>query len=220
MERINNFCKDFGINIEVAENKLKECVGDCEYFKTKHNKGTQLEALYFATISLKNGYIQKILEIGTGYGTMADILTKLFPMAQIDTVDLPENDKNYLPLAIRKENPERFQEIISQPNIHYHNKNSFYLQGYNELSDKDEIIRYDLIWLDGGHNYPVVAWDLAYSYNHLGIGGYLFIHDYNRPNTDVKRAVDHIANIIPEKINYLPFALYDPKAATCWLKKI
>ena len=54
----------------------------------------------FSAISLKNN-VKDILEIGTYDGFNCLILKKLFPYAEIDTLDLAENDEESLKLYNR-----------------------------------------------------------------------------------------------------------------------
>ena len=75
------------------ENVLKEI--DIEKYKmsSEHLK-------IFSAISLKNN-VKDILEIGTYDGFNCLILKKLFPYAEIDTLDLAENDEESLKLYNR-----------------------------------------------------------------------------------------------------------------------
>ncbi|MHA1491063.1 MAG: class I SAM-dependent methyltransferase [Promethearchaeota archaeon] len=215
IKELKKFCNLFGTTLEQAESKLKQVVGiNYQYFKTKFTKGQSLEALYFTILSITEKDINNILELGTGKGIMTNILAKLFPNAKIYTIDLPQSDHEYYKLAQRREMTiDKFKKNINLPNIHFIERNSFYLPIMN-LPDT-----FDLIWVDGGHNYPTVSWDLMYSYNRLKKKGFIFMHDYNRLGTDVKHAIDALSEIVPEKINYLPFTFYDRNAKTCWFQK-
>jgi len=46
---------------------------------------------------------------------------------------------------------------------------------------------FDLIWVDGGHNYPEIAWDLCNSYNLLNKGGILMCDDIIKMEKDFAR---------------------------------
>ena len=85
----------------------------------------------------------------------------------------------------------------------------------------------DLIFVDGGHSYPVVARDTMYAYNRTNSGGFIVFHDYNRPSNDPRRSTNdvkdlidnYLSQIVEEEIYYLPWAGYDSQAKTCVLRK-
>lgn len=206
------------VTYEEAESKLhKATSGKCLYFESK--TGQQLEALYFAAISLIKKDVYNILEIGTGSGANTVILAALFPNAKIYTYDLPKQDRDYGNLAWRG-NDRGFSERILQDNIVFHEKNSFFM-----LSDN--LPDFDLVYVDGGHSYPAVAWDTMYAYNKTLSGGFIVFHDYNRPNNDPSRDANHvkdlidnyISTMIDEQIVYLPWSGYDREAKTCLIQK-
>ena len=156
------------------------------------------------------------MEIGTGRGRTAFVLSKLFPTAKVYTIDLPKSDYQFNKLAIRSDfNHEKFKNYLNQSNIQYFEENSLYLPKLNLPK------YFDLIWVDGGHNYPTVAWDLMFCYNKLNANGIMLMHDYNIETTDVKDAIDKLDKIIPEKIQFLPFGPFGhyDKARICWLQK-
>ena len=69
------------------------------------NKGLSSEhEIIFSSISVnKNKSINDILEIGTFDGFNALLLSNLFPNSNIDTIDLPENDEDFINFYNRKE---------------------------------------------------------------------------------------------------------------------
>lgn len=211
---IQEFAELLGTTLEQGEQKILNTIGDdCQYFTSKNAKQQNLELLYFALISMVKK-CNNILEIGTGKGYMAHCLSLLFPDAQIYTFDIPPDDKQYESLAIRIGDELYFEKNISKPNVKFFPRNSFFMP-----QCLDESIKFDLVWLDGGHEYPAVAWDLMYSYNHLLPNGYLFIHDYNKADNNVKECVNSVGRIIKETIHQLPFAGYLPNVKTCWIRK-
>ena len=213
-KNLNKFCNSFGISMQDVENKLKSITGKNHlYFTTKKTKGQYLELFYFTAISLKYPNFSDILEIGTGKSDNTIVLADLWKKAKIITCDLPEADFQFNKLGIRKNQIQRFnKKILSKSNITYVNKNSFFLPSFANK-------KFDFIWVDGGHNYPTVAWDIMFAYNFCKSAGYIFFDDYN-PETDVPRVIDHVVKIIPEKINFLPFAAYrNENHKICWLKK-
>lgn len=214
MKEVEELCSSFGVTLGDAEQKLKDVAGsDYTYFTTKNGKGQAMESLWFTIVSLstKGEGIKNILEIGTGKAEKTEILSKLFPGANVITFDLPEMDKEFELLALRK-NDKYFLERINRENVTFIPQNSFFLLQH-------DLPMFDFIWLDGGHNYPAVAWDLFYSYHKLNKDGFLFMHDYKRHGTDVQDVVDGVATLIPESLNFLPFAKYDPSSKVVWLIK-
>lgn len=215
---LSSYFDKVGLTYLEAEEKLRKVTsGKCLYFESE--TGQQLEALIFSSISLIKSSVDNILEIGTGSGANTMILAALFPHAKIHTYDLPKKDRDYGNLAWRAED-SGFSERILQDSIIFHEKNSFFM-----LSD--ELPDFDLVYVDGGHSYPAVAWDTMYAYNKTLPGGFIVFHDYNRPNNDPTRDANHvkdlidnyISTMIDEQIVYLPWAGYDNEARTCLIHK-
>jgi predicted O-methyltransferase YrrM len=120
--------------------------------------------------------VRRILEIGTYDGETAFLLSKIFPHSEILTLDLPEDDP-ILRSTYHREQPEALREFIelrnyniTQPNIDYIAKNSFFAP---------EILagQFDLIWVDGGHLYPEIAWDICNAYHLCAPGGWILCDD-------------------------------------------
>ena len=66
---------------------------------------------------------------------------------------------------------------------------------------------FDLIWVDGDHRMPIVACDIAFAYNNVKVGGFVFMHDYSvtpQSRTQVKDVVDYMDQWIHEEIQLLP----------------
>ena len=116
-------------------------------------------------------------------------------------------------LALRKEKEELFHVNIARENITFLETNSFFMPSLNIPQ------QFDIAWVDGGHSYPTVAWDIMHAYNVTKKGGFLLMDDYNRPNSDVKQVVDRVNEIIDEEIHFLPFTGYDSNGKICWLRK-
>ena len=88
--------------------------------------------IIFAAIAKSDYKIKNILEIGTHNGRTSSILSKLFPKANITTIDLQDNDPNLkntykrdtnLKLFIKKRN----KLISQQKNINFIQMNSLEL---------------------------------------------------------------------------------------------
>ena len=129
----------------------------------------------FASISIKEN-IKDILEIGTFDGTNAFLLSQLFEYAQIETIDLDETNDEFRE-SYGREEAEKFKifceerdKILSlSKNIIFKKKNSLQLT----FSDK----KYDLIWIDGAHGYPVAPIDIANSLRLLKPNGIIVCDD-------------------------------------------
>jgi predicted O-methyltransferase YrrM len=120
---------------------------------------------------------KKILEIGTYDGRNARLLSILFPDAEIETVDLADDDPLFIN-SYNREKPEfmarllkaRNENLRSGRNIKFTQINSLRLLNYDSQS-------YDLIWVDGAHGYPIVAIDIANSIRLLKEGGFMMCDD-------------------------------------------
>lgn len=132
--------------------------------------------LLFACLSRSTVPAVRILEIGTFDGQFSAILARLFPAAEIVTVDLPESDP-ILRTTYDRELDTEYQRFVATrsanltaPNIRFRQFNSAFLL--------DNVPGpFDLIWVDGGHLYPEVAWDIAIAHHLCREGGYLLCDD-------------------------------------------
>lgn len=129
----------------------------------------------FAALSLSSS-CRRILEIGTYDGETAGLLASLFPQAEIVTVDLPEDDP-ILQKTYHRDNDlelqafrEKQRRNLAAANIRHVQRNSFFLPGAVEG-------KFDLIWVDGGHLYPEVAWDICNAYHRINPDGWLMMDD-------------------------------------------
>ena len=81
------------------------------------------------------------------------LLSKLFTKTNIVTIDLPENSEDFVNSYDRKK-IDKF--IEDRNNILSENKNiQFFSLGSLGLLNHKK--KYDLIWIDGAHGYPVVC---------------------------------------------------------------
>ena len=133
--------------------------------------------LLFAAISLLNN-TNSILEIGTYTGSCTKLLSVLFPDSEITTYDLPDDDPIFTETYERNEKDKRSifinkrnSLLSSCKNVNFVQRNSLELQ-FNAKKKK-----FDLIWVDGAHGYPVVAMDIMNSLTCLSSGGSMFIDD-------------------------------------------
>ena len=120
--------------------------------------------------------IDNILELGTYDGETALVLSKLFPDSSITTVDLPANDPIFSSSYGREDevarsdfNDKRNNNLRSD-NINYVERNSFFLA--EEVTNQ-----FDLVWVDAGHLYPEISWDICNGYNLCKINGWILCDD-------------------------------------------
>jgi predicted O-methyltransferase YrrM len=118
----------------------------------------------------------RILELGTFDGEFTAILSGLFPDAQIITLDLPESDP-ILRRTYRREDDEAYRNFVAKrdaniaaPNVHWLQINSVFLLDHVQGP-------FDLVWVDAGHLYPEVAWDLAHAHHLCRPGGWVLCDD-------------------------------------------
>lgn len=132
--------------------------------------------LVFACLRPQLGEAPRILEIGTFDGGFTRILSALYPGASIVTVDLPESDP-ILRSTYRRDDDAAFRHFtatrdanIGQPNVRFMQFNSAFL--LDRLQGP-----FDAIWVDGGHLYPEVAWDIVAARHLVRGGGWILCDD-------------------------------------------
>ena len=108
-----------------------------------------------------NRPIINILEIGTFDVFNALLLSNLFPNSNIDTMDLPEHEEDFINFYNRKDKVNAF--LRDRNNTLSKNKNINFLP-LNSLKLLNYTKKYDLIWIDGAHGYPTVCIDII-NYN-------------------------------------------------------
>lgn len=133
----------------------------------------------------------RILEIGTAEGDFTVFLATIFPDAKIETIDLPSSDRRFwnatTELSSTKgakvshsEVEERNAKLSKFSNIRFRESNSLSLT----FQEND---KYDLIWVDGDHTYPVVSIDIANALRLLNVGGMLGFDDiYEMPQVNYR----------------------------------
>tara|TARA_Y100000768_G_scaffold388799_1_gene387298 strand:- start:2959 stop:3792 length:834 start_codon:yes stop_codon:yes gene_type:complete len=134
--------------------------------------------VFFSSLSLNKGHsINEILEIGTFDGFNALLLSKLFKKTNIDTIDLPENDEDFINFYDRKNKVNKFiqdrDDILSKnEDIKFFTLNSLKLLNHKK--------KYDLIWIDGAHGYPIVCIDIINSLHILNENGIIVCDDVHK----------------------------------------
>lgn len=119
--------------------------------------------------------ISKILEIGTLEGSTTKVLTYLFPEAVVTTMDLPASDSAYH----ASYEYSRSREFVEKRNMNVCSSSRIKFVEQNSLTLSLEAVdsNYDLVWVDGDHDFPTVGIDLANSTRLLRPGGYLMCDD-------------------------------------------
>lgn len=209
---IKKFCSELEVSVDDVETKLRE-IGS-NHTQRYFDAGV-LSGFYFTAVSFVLKDIKSVLEIGVGCGRTVNHLSILFPSALIYTVDIPASDEDYEKFATRTltdSNAEIFKKNIDRPNVVFIEKNSFFLSSLGLPKE------FDLIWVDGNHCFPAVAWDIAFAYSHLKEDGFLFMDDYGKK--DIRETIDYIKKRINETIQMLPPSRAIPQIGTiAWLKK-
>lgn len=181
----NDIFKYFGLNREKGIKKLTLIKKEFD-FKSRDSGMSSEHEVIFSSLSLsKNKSITDILEIGTFDGFNALLLSNLFPNSNIDTIDLPENDDDFINFYNRKNNISKF---IQDRNIILSKNKNINFFPFNSLKLLNHKKKYDLIWIDGAHGYPVVCIDIINSLHILKENGLILCDDVflglNQSNSD------------------------------------
>ena len=171
----NSQMKEIGLVREDGLTRLDDVLQDVMSKSYDENDGMFSEHLVLiSSISLSNSNIKRVLEVGTHDGRTALILSRLFPTAEIITIDLPSDEKSFEETYSRDNSVNEFtnkrNNLISEvDNIDFREVNSIRLCEWEES--------FDLIWIDGAHGYPVVAMDVINSYRLANEGAFILIDD-------------------------------------------
>ena len=184
----NKKFSEFNLNRVEGEKKL-ELVR--EKYKFLEREMSSEHEVLFSSLSLKPEIkIETILEIGTFDGANAFLLSKLFEKSKIETIDLKDTESDFKNTYERKNSVEKFiklrNNLISKiKNIKFTELNSIKLT----LSQK----KYDLIWIDGAHGYPVCCIDIINSIKLLNKNGHIMVDDVLIENNKNDKMYNSIA---------------------------
>ena len=136
-----------------------------KYSDYDENSGMFSEHLIiFGSIaSNEENNIKNILEIGTYDGISSSILVDLFPKAQLITVDLEDDNPTFKNIYNRNNASER-NLFIKKRNARLSKLNNIKFVQMNSLNIPFNPVfkdKFDLIWVDGAHGYPIVCSDLT-----------------------------------------------------------
>ena len=148
--------------------------------------------IIFASISESNYKISNILEIGTFNGETAHILSELFPLSKITTIDLMFEEILETKMYEYETNEKklinsRIRNLESLPNVKFIEMNSLNLIEFNNS--------FDLIWIDGDHNYPTASIDIANAVRLLSPNGVGICDDVYTKNTKANIGGRSIASL-------------------------
>tara|TARA_B110000977_G_scaffold107946_1_gene140595 strand:+ start:370 stop:1182 length:813 start_codon:yes stop_codon:yes gene_type:complete len=184
-EEQNKIFEHFGLSRQEGIKKLTSVKKDLD-LKLRDSEMSSEHEIIFSSLSLsKNKSFTDILEIGTFDGFNSLLLSNLFPNSNIDTIDLSETEDDFVNSYNRKDNINKFIQdrniILSKnKNINFYPLNSLKLLNYKK--------KYDLIWIDGAHGYPVVCIDIINSLHILKENGLILCDDVylklNQSNSD------------------------------------
>ena len=166
-----------------------------------HRPNESVQRLAFAALAAGGLKPDNVLEIGTEHGETTQFLAEIFPEARVFTINLPDDDPAY-----RAWHPEgsdahehNLARRLSASNIVQVRANTAWLM------TQDIPEAFDLIWLDGGHRYPEIAWDHFFCMQRLAPGGWLFSDDITLPDQDR----------LLKRVNLHPFEVIDYYNARC-----
>ena len=146
-----------GLDIEKGLKKLNSNLKTFQF--NTYNESIEIyyeHLIIFAAIADKfQNRIKNILEIGTFDGKTSKILSSLFPLSKINTIDLKDNDPIFVNsygrenIQIRNSFIDKRNELLSSnKNINFFQFNSLNIMK-TEIASKE-----NLIWIDGAHGYP------------------------------------------------------------------
>ena len=148
------------------------------------------EVLFSSLSLLSKKKFNKILEIGTFDGVNSFLLSLLFEDSQIKTIDLKSDESDFENYYNRKGNVSEFinsrNKIISKSsNINFKELNSIKLCNLSE--------KFDLIWIDGAHGYPMVCIDIINSLKLIDQGGLIMCDDIYKKKVNSDKMYNSVA---------------------------
>jgi predicted O-methyltransferase YrrM len=161
----------FNLNRDKGKHKLQKLNFDFPFLNRDMSSEHEV---FFSALSLSNAKIEKILEIGTHDGKNSFLLSMIFNNAQIDTVDLPKNSNDFVKFYNRENKLDDFIKLRDET-LNKNNRIKFI--EINSINLYDSTKKYDLIWIDGAHGYPVVCIDIINSLRMINPDGIIMCDD-------------------------------------------
>jgi len=174
IEEQNKIFKRLDLNRPEGLKKLQSIKKDMNFENRESPMSSEHEVL-FSSLSLNNNIkISKILEIGTFDGMNSFLGSKIFPNAEIDTIDLPHTETDFKNFYERK---NRIDEFISNRNNNLKKSNNIQFIEKNSINLINSKKKYNLIWIDGAHGYPMVCADIINSLHLISPNGIILSDD-------------------------------------------
>jgi predicted O-methyltransferase YrrM len=167
----NSIFEYFNLDRDKALHKLAKAKD--EYPFLNRNMSSEHE-VFFSAISLSNLNINKILEIGTHDGKNSLLLSVLFKNAEIETIDLPKKSEDFIKFYNRE---DKLDEFIKSRNEILSKNNKIKFIEINSINLVNSGKKYDLIWIDGAHGYPIVCIDIINSLRIINPDGVIMCDD-------------------------------------------
>ena len=125
---------------------------------------------------------KNILEIGTLSGEFTKFLSNLFPQSKIYSIDLSQDNKNFINTYDRNTH-DKLSTFIEKRKKNLQNENII----FKELDSIDIInhfknVEFDIVWIDGDHLNPQVSIDIFSTYNLLNKDGFIICDDIIKDN--------------------------------------
>jgi predicted O-methyltransferase YrrM len=152
--------------------------------------------------------VKRVLEIGTFDGETTRILSELFVDASVTTVDLPGNDP-ILANSYRRAEPEQVRMFAERQRVNTRHPRIELIQANSFQVPVAAKGKFDLIWIDGGHLYPEIAWDICNAYHLCNTGGWIMCDDVipsgkgfrnEYVSTDSSFVLDYVSRRTGEKV--------------------
>ena len=111
----------------------------------------------------KNINVKNILEIGTYNGEFTNFISKFYSHANIETIDLPDDDPIFNS-TYGRDNKNLKEKFLAERNKNLLSSNiNFTKIDSTNLLKKFENVKFDIIWIDGDHRNPQVTIDIINS---------------------------------------------------------
>ena len=168
----NKILKEINLDRKIGLSKLLEIHNKYKFIRREMSSEHEL---LFSSLSLSRQVkVNKILEIGTHDGINAFLLSLLFQNATIETIDLEEDHPEFINFYGRK---DKVEEFVSARNIMLGKNKKIIFKKMNSITLCNNNQKYDLIWIDGAHGYPVVCMDILNSLKLINDNGIIMCDD-------------------------------------------
>ena len=111
----------------------------------------------------KNINVKNILEIGTYKGEFTNFISKFYSDANIQTIDLPDDDPIFNS-TYGRDNKDLKEKFLAERNKNLLSSNiNFTKIDSTNLLKQFENVKFDIVWIDGDHSKPQVIMDIINS---------------------------------------------------------